>query len=48
MIAGHVCFALYLYSARMKLAPSEKHSIKLFYKRIWDLFYLEYLLYPFI
>ncbi|KAG5181455.1 tocopherol polyprenyltransferase-like protein [Tribonema minus] len=48
MIAGHSAFALYLYRARTKLQPDSKESVKAFYARIWDLFYLEYLLYPFI
>lgn len=31
-----------------RLEPDSQDSIKGFYKRIWDLFYLEYAMYPFI
>jgi hypothetical protein len=48
MITGHTLFAAYLYRARTKLIPDDKSSVKTFYKRIWDLFYMEYMLYPFI
>lgn len=34
--------------ALRRLEPDSQESIKGFYKRIWDLFYLEYAIYPFI
>lgn len=48
MIGGHFALAIMvLYRAR-QLKPESMSSIKLYYKHIWDLFYLEYVLYTLI
>lgn len=48
MIGGHTVALLYLWRIYGELVPSEMGSIKKFYKSIWNLFYWEYVLYPFI
>lgn len=48
MIGGHAVLASVLLARFRVLDTSSMGSIKLFYKRIWDLFYLEYLLYTLI
>ena len=48
MAAAHGGLGLWLLASYRKLQPDSQLSIKKFYKRIWDLFYLEYLMYPFI
>ncbi|CAN0290852.1 unnamed protein product, partial [Phaeothamnion confervicola] len=48
MTVGHGLFLAYLWRSFAALRAGEKESVKAFYARIWDLFYAEYLLYPFI
>lgn len=48
MSLGHGLLLLYLANIHAKLNPTSIVSIKQFYKSIWNLFYLEYLLYIFI
>lgn len=48
MIGGHAVALLYLWRIYADLVPSDMGSIKKFYKSIWNLFYWEYVLYPFI
>lgn len=48
MSLGHGLLLLYLANIHAKLNPASIVSIKQFYKAIWNLFYLEYLLYIFI
>lgn len=48
MIGGHVALALALIFRFRQLEPNSMKSVKLFYKNIWDLFYLEYVLYTLI
>lgn len=48
MIGGHTVLAVILLYRYRQLQPNSMSSIKLYYKHIWDLFYLEYLLYTFI
>lgn len=48
MVGGHAVALLYLWRIYADLVPSEMGSIKKFYKSIWNLFYWEYVLYPFI
>lgn len=48
MIAGHAFLAFKLLRTYAQLDPSSLPSIRQFYRGIWDLFYLEYMLYPFI
>jgi len=48
MIGGHLTLASLLLAKFLKLDTSSMPSIKLYYKSIWDLFYLEYLLYTLI
>lgn len=48
MIGGHAALASMLVARFRTLDTSSMASIKTFYKRIWDLFYLEYLLYTLI
>ncbi|CAM9264444.1 unnamed protein product [Pylaiella littoralis] len=48
MIGGHSALLVVLGFAIRKLVPDDQDSIKGFYKRIWDLFYLEYAMYPFM
>lgn len=48
MVGGHSVLLATLGIALQRLKPDSQESIKGFYKRIWDLFYLEYLMYPFI
>jgi homogentisate solanesyltransferase len=45
---GHAAAAGWLLRSATKLDTSSPVSIKAFYKQIWNLFYFEYLLYPFI
>jgi homogentisate solanesyltransferase len=45
MIGGHLALAAILVSRFRQLDPSSISSVKLYYKHIWDLFYLEYGLY---
>lgn len=48
MVIGHTSFLGYFLISLSKLNGSEISSVKKFYKSIWNLFYLEYCLYPFI
>lgn len=48
MSAGHsVLLSYFVYSA-VTFEPTSSSSIRDYYKAIWNLFYLEYCLYPFI
>lgn len=48
MVPGHALLAAWLLRSHAKLEPESQTSVKAFYKRIWDLFYLEYFMYPFL
>jgi len=48
MILGHALAAGWLVRSQLKLDASSTKSIKEYYKQIWNLFYFEYMLYPFI
>lgn len=48
MTLGHISFLIYFISISSKLDEVDPVSIKRFYKGIWNLFYSEYMLYPFI
>lgn len=48
MIVGHLSMLLYFLWSRSKLNPTSMTSIKGFYKAIWNMFYIEYCIYPFI
>lgn len=48
MSSGHFAFLVYFLISFSKLDASSMMSVKKFYKAIWNLFYLEYCLYPFI
>ena len=48
MALGHTTFLIYFLINFKNLNSDDMSSIKEFYKSIWNLFYLEYLLYPFI
>ena len=48
MIGGHVVLASILLYRYQQLQPNSMASVKRFYKHIWDLFYLEYVLYTLI
>lgn len=45
---GHLVLGGWLFSYRRKIKPDNQDSIKDFYRFIWQLFYAEYLLFPFI
>ena len=48
MVGGHVALATLLLLRYRQFDPNSKASIKVYYKHIWDLFYLEYGLYTLI
>ena len=48
MAAGHALAAGWLVRATLKLQPDSSVSVKEYYKQIWNLFYFEYCMYPFI
>jgi hypothetical protein len=48
MIGGHATLLAVLVARFRQLKPDSMPSIKLYYKQIWDLFYLEYALYTLI
>lgn len=48
MAAGHALAGAWLWRSHCKLEANEPKSMKAFYKQIWNLFYFEYMLYPFI
>merc|ERR1712087_747774 len=48
MVSGHAFAAAWLARSWSRLDASSAASIKGFYKQIWNLFYFEYLMYPFI
>ena len=48
MAAGHLLAAGWLGWSTAKLQPERVESLKSYYKQIWNLFYLEYAMYPFI
>ena len=48
MIGGHLALASMLLARFRQLDASSIPSIKKYYKHIWDLFYLEYVLYTLI
>jgi len=47
MAPGHLLAGAWLLTSFKKLVPADPRSVKQYYKRIWDLFYLEYIMYPF-
>ena len=48
MIGGHVALATILVARFRQLKADSIQSVKKYYKHIWDLFYLEYVLYTLI
>ena len=48
MMAGHSILMVYHLYSYAQLNPTDNNSVAAFYKRIWNNFYLEYCLYPFI
>lgn len=48
MMIGHGLYLSYLTYFSRQLDANSADSIRKYYKSIWNLFYLEYLLYPFI
>lgn len=48
MIGGHLALAAVLVKRFMQLDATSIPSVKVYYKHIWDLFYLEYALYTLI
>ena len=48
MVLGHTMYLLYFLWGWKNLDGNDMNSVKRFYKIIWNLFYLEYCLYPFI
>lgn len=48
MAAGHSVYLAYFVYSYLNFQPESMASLKKFYKTIWNLFYLEYCLYPFI
>jgi len=48
MIGGHAVLASVLLARFRELEPEKLASIKKYYKHIWDLFYMEYVLYTLI
>lgn len=48
MLLGHLSGLLYLLRSYTELDADDHRSINRFYKAIWNLFYFEYVLYPFI
>lgn len=48
MVGGHATMAVMLLLRFRKLNAKSLAEIKGYYKFIWDLFYLEYLMYPFM
>jgi homogentisate solanesyltransferase len=48
MLGGHAALAAMLLLRYTQLDPESMPSIKVYYKHIWDLFYLEYALYTLI
>lgn len=48
MVGGHGVLAVLLLNRFRKLNAESLVEIKAYYKFIWDLFYLEYLMYPFM
>jgi hypothetical protein len=48
MIGGHMALATLLLTRFRQLDPDSMPSVKKYYKHIWDLFYLEYVLYTLI
>jgi len=48
MVGGHAILATILLTRFKQLEPESMKSVKVFYKHIWDLFYLEYGLYTLI
>lgn len=48
MVGGHAALAALLLARFRQLDPDSMQSIKVFYKHIWDLFYMEYGLYTLI
>ncbi|KAL7530694.1 hypothetical protein ACHAWF_003476 [Thalassiosira exigua] len=48
MVGGHAALAAMLLTRFRALEPESLASIKRYYKHIWDLFYLEYVLYALI
>lgn len=48
MTVGHSAFLIYLTNIYKRLDSTSMSSVRKFYKSIWNLFYLEYVLYVFI
>lgn len=48
MVGGHAALALVLLARFRQLDADDVSSVKTYYKHIWDLFYLEYVLYTLI
>jgi hypothetical protein len=46
--AGHGALLAYFLYSYSKMDASQMSSVKKFYKAIWNLFYMQYCLYPFI
>lgn len=48
MFGGHAALAVLLVARFRQLDPDSMASVKKYYKHIWDLFYMEYILYTLI
>jgi homogentisate phytyltransferase/homogentisate geranylgeranyltransferase len=48
MMVGHIAYLAYLLKSYCDLDGDDERSVGAFYGAIWNLFYLEYFLYPFI
>ena len=48
MAAGHALAAGWLARATLRLKADSTASLKAYYKEIWNCFYFEYAMYPFI
>lgn len=48
MVGGHAAAAAWLAKSNAALDVDDASSIKAYYKQIWNLFYFEYAMYPFI
>ena len=48
MFGGHAALAALLVARFRQLDPDSMPSVKKYYKHIWDLFYMEYILYTLI
>ena len=48
MVPGHALAAALLTRSSVQLDTNSSRSLQLYYQQIWNLFYFEYALYPFI